>query len=194
MGNQYSSAINPVESRWTHNWGNTPNESIVYNGKLKFLSRSVAVLGLIAFRSTKSYCSSDWDYFVPLSTRAANLQEPGKKGLVCGYLDYDETLTDALRREFHEEIGLDLYGKPILGSIDHPYFIQSDPRQDALQNVTMRYRAVFQTPVLPDLRTSLEALDPQWYPLSEAVQMDDLAFNHQTLLQDFQGWIEERST
>ena len=54
----------------------------------------------------------------------------------CGYLDYDETLRGALKREIHEELGIDIED-PSIKITEHSK--NDRPSADPRQNVTFRY-------------------------------------------------------
>jgi 8-oxo-dGTP pyrophosphatase MutT (NUDIX family) len=155
-------------------FSNRPSEVV-------FLSRSVAVMVVPVYLLFN-------DLFVPLGRRSAAVSDEGKWCLPCGYLDWDETGRDAAIREAWEEIGIDLTG--CLGT--QPWFVQSDPAQDARQNVTLRFGAIIEcpnnehgTPTLPTLKTSSEVESVKWRLVEPSIISDDLAFNHGNIILDF---------
>jgi 8-oxo-dGTP diphosphatase len=157
-------------------FNNRPNQQI-------WVSRSIAVLCVPIF-----YVKGIQQYYVPLGKRAPHLQEPNKWGLPVGYLDWNETVPECLIREVYEELGLYLpdCGEPIAGSIEHPYFVSSDPQGDARQNVTLRFFAAFAVQDyidLPLLSKSPETIDVKWSMPEEAIGRD-LAFNHSEILSE----------
>ena len=99
-------------------------------GKTYWHSRSLAVTGVIV--------SKDFDnneIYVLLERRGSGCPDNiGKLCCVCGYLNWDETRLDALKRETYEETGLDIDDCEIyeLETID-------DPTRDPRQNVVTRY-------------------------------------------------------
>lgn len=149
---------------------NRPNQCI-------WISRSVAVLAITFFHH-------NGQVFVPLGKRSMTCPtEAGKYGLVAGYLDWDETASEAVIREVWEELGIDLtaLGTPQRGSLEQPYYVFSDPNQDAAQNVTLRFFCRFEVRELPELKASGEVDDAQWFLVQNALHMN-LAFNHAEIL------------
>ena len=83
---------------------NRHNTCIKQDGKEYWISRSVAVIGTIFMKNTK-----DNELYVLLSKRGEGTPDcKGYWNLACGYMDFDENGTDAVRREVWEETGLDL--------------------------------------------------------------------------------------
>lgn len=161
----------------------TPNRCVIVNNQELWISRSITVLAILVF-----VC--DGSAYVPLNKRGPDLPaEVGKWCLAGGYLDYDETLGEAVMREVWEELGLDLHALKthhrLVGSLDQPSRVFSEPRRS--QNVGMHYPLmVFLQPgtPLPDLMPQVsqgEVTDVGWFPLEEALQME-LAFRHQDSL------------
>jgi len=157
-------------------FNNRPNQCV-------WISRSVAVLAIPLFQQNNKL-------WVPLGKRSESCPtEPGKFGLPAGYLDWDETASEAMIREVWEEIGLDLtkLGKPYEGNLEQPYYVFSDPRGDAAQNVTLRFAFLFNVDELPKLTAAVsEVSEADWFLVLEATNMD-LAFNHVEILKDFVG-------
>lgn len=85
---------------------NRENEKVTLpDGRVIFLSRSVAVVGCFVFMDSKEY-----RYYVPLVKRGKGV--PDFKGywcLPCGYLDWDESGTEGIVRELYEETGMNIY-------------------------------------------------------------------------------------
>jgi NADH pyrophosphatase NudC (nudix superfamily) len=81
---------------------NIQNESVESaDGKKLWKSRSVAV------------CVALWtsdQKFIVTKRSAAMEKDPGKKCLVCGFLDNNESIHQALIREVYEELGLNVNG------------------------------------------------------------------------------------
>jgi len=79
---------------------NRKNESISIDGQTIWISRSVACVGVVMTK-----WNGEWYIlFSKRGTGAADHQ--GYWNLPCGYLDYDETLTECVIREIYEESGL----------------------------------------------------------------------------------------
>ena len=98
-------------------------------GKKYWISRAIAVCGIVIVRDGN-------EHYVLVNKRGEGA--PNYKGcwnLVCGYLDWDETLKDAITREVLEETKV---------CIPTHFWdmsdISDDPNKDGLQNVTIRFK------------------------------------------------------
>lgn len=162
----------------------TPNSCIQVDGKEIWISRSVTVLPVLFFVSKGIR-------YVPLGQRGEDLPDGvGQWGLPGGYLDYDETATQAVHREVWEELGLDI---PQLiedfrfeGNLDHPYEVYSTPLRR--QNVTLKYALMFhldeaELPKLDPQVSKGEVVEAKWFDAEKAIAMD-LAFNHHEVMAD----------
>ena len=162
----------------------TPNRCIQHDGEEIWISRSVTVLPVL-------FCVSKGTQYVPLGLRGEDLPEAvGLWGLPGGYLDYDETTTQAVYREVWEELGLDI---PKLresfrfeGNLDHPYEVYSQPLRR--QNVTLKYALMFhlEDADLPQLNPQVskgEVVEAKWVEVKTALNMT-LAFNHHEVIQE----------
>lgn len=162
----------------------TPNRCIYHEEKEIWISRSVTVLPVLLFVSKGIR-------YVPLGLRGEDLPDAvGLWGLPGGYLDYDETTTQAVYREVWEELGLDI---PQLledfrfeGDLDHPYEVYSAPLRR--QNVTLKYALMFHLEAadLPALNPQVsqgEVVEAKWVEVAEALKMT-LAFNHHDVIQE----------
>ena len=173
---------------------NRKNQPIeVPNGETIWNSRSCAVVAQVC-----GLILPERRWYILLGKRGSGTPDfQGFWGLPCGYLDWDETLCEAVIREVWEECGLHL---PKLSS--HPDFVHStssitrdgeftdtpwavtDRVDNVKQNISMHYFIpfVWQSKELPSL--SADNSDPNevdalaWVPIVEAMEMD-LAFNHQ---------------
>lgn len=106
------------------------------DGKKYWISRSVAIHGIILLRDSKTN-----NLYVLLERRGPSCpDEVGKLANVCGYLDWRETLVGALKREIYEETGLyidDLRTSKIeFSGIDDSI----DGENSVKQNITIRYK------------------------------------------------------
>ncbi|MEM6450570.1 MAG: NUDIX domain-containing protein [Cyanobacteria bacterium P01_D01_bin.105] len=162
----------------------TPNRCIQVDGQEIWISRSVTVLPVLFFNQAG-------DLYVPLGQRGEELPEGvGLWGLPGGYLDYDETATEAVYREVWEELGLDI---PQLlnqfhfeGNLEHPYEVHSMPLRR--QNVTLKYALMFHLgdADLPELNPQVskgEVVEAKWVAVKDAVNRQ-LAFNHHQVIAD----------
>ena len=96
------------------------------DGKKYWISRSCAVVVIVVV---------DGKYLLVTKRGPGCPDEIGKWSFICGYLDWDESLEDAVARELYEEIGLRLpvqYKPSLLRVI-------SKPESDKRQNVCFRY-------------------------------------------------------
>lgn len=167
----------------------TENECITTtDGRSFYISRSLAVSTVLILRVKKI------DYL--LLIRRSN-SAPDFKGYwanVTGYLDYDETLADAVRREIYEEAGLDVNdliskGTTLYGSFDIPHYTESNVF-DGRQNVSVRYVIHLELDELPIIYyNEKECLDGQFFPLKENYQLIaneefKLAFNHKDIIME----------
>lgn len=167
-------------------FNNTPNSPVIVEGQEVWISRSVTVLPVIIFRiGDRAY--------VPLGLRGKGLpDEVGKWGLPGGYLDYDETAGDAVRRECWEELGLNIsqlhQHYQYEGTLEQPYSVFSEPIRR--QNVTLRFWLIFRAEQdidLPPLNPQVgkeEVEEARWVELNEALSMD-LAFGHHLIIKEF---------
>lgn len=118
---------------------NKPNEHIQVGywgekGRLKldyWVSRSIAVVGVV-FAKIKG------KEFVLVGQRSKHMMdEPNKHGVPCGYLDWNETIHEALVREIYEETSLYLpdYQEFIVNDNTVPIRIKDHPSLNR-QNVS----------------------------------------------------------
>lgn len=132
----------------TPKFNNIPNDSIriKYNrnagGNMSldaWLSRSVAVVGVV-FASSKANGMQ-----VLVTKRSMSmLDEKGKHGVPCGYLDYNETCYDAMLREVYEETSLYIpqYHNQLMFNNNQKPFTIHDRPTDNRQNVSLLYITV----------------------------------------------------
>jgi len=174
-------------------FNNVENKSyqvIDENGKPKTIwaSRSIAVFGFIV-------CIVDNHAYILLIKRSNKCpDEVGKYACVTGYLDWNETLLEALIRECYEECGLDLdylinKSEMTYSELDQPYLIESSP-QNNLQNVTARFVLIFDVDKLPKLNKSDEVDEIGWFDISESellngnLNKETFAWNHANIISD----------
>lgn len=153
------------------------NFSIMFNGREFWISRSVAV---VAFVYNK-------DNAVLAVQRGIGTPDPefvGKWCLPCGYLDYDETLDEAVVREIHEETGV-LLTKDNSDTVDIE--INSNPKSDKRQNVTVRYKMWYNgdDKLSTEFSEKDEVSDVKWIPTSE-IDNYEWAFNHKDLIKRYE--------
>ena len=174
-----------MEFKNRHNW------FIERDDKVYWISRSVTVLPVVLFvLSGKEEPEKGDRIFVPLGKRGEDLpDEVDKWGLPGGYLDWDETATEAVIRETYEELGLNLLEirdrcQKFQGDFEQPYFVYSLPHRK--QNVTLLFALMFWVDSLPELKpqvSSGEVQEAKWFELDTAVQTN-LAFGHDKIIRD----------
>jgi len=105
-------------------------------GRIVFDSRSVAITAIVVAFDERSRV-----HHALVGRRGPAVDFSGLWCLVCGYLDWDESLPNAVRREVFEEAGVDLHALEAAGAArvpEQPLFVQSDPASHR-QNVTARF-------------------------------------------------------
>jgi len=157
------------------------------DGKILWESRSVAIVATIIVKL-------DEQYFVLVSKRGReSLDEKGKWNLTCGYLDWDETLNQAVERELWEETGLDLdILKPnlIIDELSSPWRVHSDPIANR-QNVSCHFGCVAEVDRLPELSLDNNEVEGEvesviWLPLDDIDKINkEWAFNHDKIIKMF---------
>lgn len=176
------------------NFKNRRNEPIQReDGSVIWHSRSVAVVAEICL-----YQPQQNQWYILIGQRGSGTPDfQGYWGLPCGYLDWNETLCEAVVREVWEECGLFLpelsqqngfiYSASSLlqnqqAFNDTPWAV-TDHLGDNKQNISLHFAAMFGwgNTHLPEL-SNINA-DPDevsglaWQPITQAMQMQ-LAFNH----------------
>ena len=149
---------------------------------LGWFSRSVAVVSFI-------FCKNkEGKWYVLASQRGKGTPDPefvGCWNCECGYLDWNETLAQAARRECEEETGV---------NIDEDNFqfikINDDPDSDKRQNITVHYLVVFDDKTTDEFTFSHkdnEKDEVDGIKFIEVDKIDDYkwAFNHGNLAKSY---------
>lgn len=166
-------------------FNNRLNKCINQDGKEYWISRSVAVIGTIFLRSTE-----DSELYVLLSKRGEGTPDfQGYWCLPCGYLDWDESGTDAVFREVWEETGLDL-DKIIdecyinANRLFNPFNIDTNPKSNR-QNVSLAYGLSFDADKFPTFDLSNmepnEVADVKWVRFKD-IDKYQIAFGHEKII------------
>lgn len=131
--------------------------------------------------------------------RSENMEaEPNKYGVPCGYLDWGETLYDAIIREVYEETSLYLpnYEKYLeFDNNKQPFFIDSKPNSfyNERQNVGHQFiftldfseRSINEFPSHIEKFTSTETSLVKWLPWYDFIVNDfEWSFNHDQKIKD----------
>ncbi|MFO0549604.1 MAG: NUDIX hydrolase [Polyangiaceae bacterium] len=177
-----------------HRFKNRPNTPYeVAPGKTVFDSRSVALLAMVLGFELKS-----GRFHVLAGRRGRAVDLPGHWCMVCGYLDWDESLEDAARREVFEEAGLDLAALEAAGLArvpSHPTTVRGLPGSHR-QNVTAEFPIEIVADELPVPSTAHaepdEVDEVAWIELTEEnLASRTWAFHHDELLGRILAWLTE---
>ncbi len=105
-----------------------------------------------------------------LVKRAPALLEGGKWSLPAGFLDRDESASQAALRELREETGWE-------GKVESLFFINTNPNRphEDRQNVAL-YFLITATNKVGD--GDWESTDVSWVPIADLPPLDSLAFDH----------------
>ena len=158
----------------------TPNFQIeAIDGKKYWISRSIAVVAIPLF-----YC--DEKVHVPLGKRSPTMNlYPNYWGIPCGFLDWDETASEAVEREVYEELGIKL-SDYCFGVNPEPNAVISTPNPAENQTVSMRFIIKCHVSSLPKLKPDKsETTEATWLQVSasdNSWKNTHLAFNHTEII------------
>ena len=117
------------------------------------------------------------------SAHGKKLIEHGKWGLIGGYFDRDETITQALQREAMEEAGCEIDNLVLFRINDNP----NRPKEDR-QNVDFLFIAdlVKQTPKVDE-----EVKELAWFPLDALPAPEEIAFDFGESIQSYKSYLKK---
>jgi 8-oxo-dGTP pyrophosphatase MutT (NUDIX family) len=151
------------------------NFSITKNGKEYWVARNVAVSCFV-------FTSIDGVWHVLANKRGDGTPDyQGYWNAPCGYLDYDETTSEAAMREVYEETGVKLNKVTFFGFSDSPC--------NNHQNITFRYYSIISDPQLVNISVNNrggeidEVKDIKWIPITKIFNYG-WAFNHDEIIID----------
>lgn len=177
-------------------FNNTVNKSYEVNNKTIWASRSIAINCVIVAKDVNMK-----EPYVLISQRGTGAADfNGLWNVVAGYLDYDETTTEACIRETFEETNINLLSilstnkdknnLVVVNKIDEEWGTNSDVTNNK-QNVSFRYGIYFKmTNFMNKIKLSdknsepNEVADIKWIPLSKIPEYN-FAFNHDKLIYEF---------
>jgi len=90
--------------------------------------------------------------------------------LIAGQVHDDETLTDALRREVHEETGLSVSGCELFGTFSDPTRIVAYPDGNVFRVASFVYTVAVES--YAGLRASFESEELHFFPRAEILSLD----------------------
>ncbi len=180
---------------------NKPNPCVTIDSKPHFVARDCAVVAEVFL-----YSASSKSWYVLLGKRGSNVPDfQGFWGFPCGYLDWDETLYQAVLREIWEETGLILADLSISEHVTKsqnlpskhtinpmPWKISDAPYKNKKQNISHHFSFFmqWQSDVLPSLTIEHaevnEAEAAEWITLDKAKELK-MAFNHTSCLNEILG-------
>ena len=167
-------------------FNNVLNKCLVVDNQEYWISRSVAVVGILIFRNT----DTNIDY-VLIEKRSEKMDKPNQWCVPCGYIDWDENGWECLTREVFEETSLYLpdYEKNIIFDNDkQPFFTNTNPSENR-QNIALRYGIVleFKSANFPchiiDHKND-EVSDIHFVQLNN-IHKYDMAFEHDKIIKIF---------
>ena len=153
-------------------------------GKEEWISRAIAVVVFYVAQD------KDGEQYILVTQRGKGTPDPeyvGKYCVPCGYLDYDETIQEAVIRELYEETGVRVVSTDEIEWIN----FNDDPKSDKRQNVTFRFRILSN---IPKEETELsfttehsekDEVDSIRFIRISDVDMYDWAFNHSELIKKY---------
>jgi len=170
-------------------FSNVENTPYNIDGKVIWHSRSVAIN--VTTLVIKRGGVLTYALVSKRGPKAADFQ--GLMNNVAGYLDWNESGTQAVFRETWEETGLDLEyllnHSEILGyNLDQPWHVKTTPDENQ-QNISLRYGILLTVDELPELCLDYneipgEVEDPMWLPVKE-IDNYKWAFNHDIVIKEY---------
>lgn len=120
-----------------------------------------------------------------LIKRTGKILEGGKWGLIGGFVERDETLRDAIKREVQEESGYKIKNIKLLTVIDSP----NRPKEDR-QNIAF----VFICEAFEKQGDSdWEVDDQKWFNLSNLPPKEEFAFDHHENIELYLSHIKNKT-
>ena len=153
-------------------FNNRPNRFVTSDSDSGWISRSCVVVALI-HHDNKILCVK----------RGDDMTQSGKWCMPCGYLDWNETIEQAVHREVYEESGI--YLPDIEHELHGPVHINSHPIGKK-QNITFHYHIELDS--LVDFNISVvdpgEVTDIAWVEKDHITEYD-FAFNHNNIINEY---------
>lgn len=153
-------------------------------GRILYESRSVAVTAVVL-----AWDAEGRGFRALVGERGPAVDKAGSWCLPCGYLDWDESLVDAVHREVFEETGLDLPALEASGDAvvtSEPVYVEGGPEAHR-QNVTARFVIELSRLVEPTIANAEpgEVVRLEWLEVTEAaIASRAWAFHHDDILRE----------
>lgn len=158
--------------------GKIHNFPVNVDGKEYWISRSNAVVGIV-------FKWENGQYHILANKRGKGCPDyVGKWNITCGYVDYDETIFDAVSREIFEETGL------LVPKKDWKLWVVNSDPSDEKQTISFRFYTIYWNGygnLTSENSEPNEVDEIKWIPFSE-VENYEWAFNQLQVIKDF---IEE---
>ena len=119
-----------------------------------------------------------------LVKRADNLLNGGKFAIPGGFVDRDETISDAGAREMLEETGYDVESLSLFRIIDNP----NRPQEDR-QNIAFVYIAKVKG---GEKTLNNEVSEISWFNVNQLPSKDQFAFDHYETIQLYLKYLNEK--
>lgn len=110
--------------------------------------------------------------------------ESGKWAIVGGFLDRDETIIEGIKREIHEETGLEVEKIKLLHINDN----LKRPNDNDRQNVSVIFTA---EPLTNKIVTTEEAPELRWFDLENLPPKEKFAFDHLDEIDLYKKFLKE---
>ncbi len=117
------------------------------------------------------------DYKILLIKRK-NPPYKGQWALPGGFVEYGESVEEAIKREVMEESNVKIEITGLIG-------VYSKPGRDPRGHV---FSVCFRAKGQGEEKSGSDAVDARLFNLDEALK-EDLAFDHEKILRDYMGWI-----
>jgi len=177
-------------------FSNKENERVeLADGRTIWLSRSPAVvMSLLAIEAVGTELVDVRALFGKRGPTCPD--EVGKWSLPCGYMDWDESGTDAAKRETWEETGVVIDNiDPLVECMEQPWFVRHDPNSNK-QNISLHFGMAFKVESpdqLPETSTKNceegEVDELKWISILDTEDAErSYAFNHFRTVSNF--WKE----
>lgn len=111
--------------------------------------------------------------------------ESGKWSLIGGFVDRDETLLEAAKREVMEETGWTIDNLRLFNIVDNP----ERPNDNGRQNVSM----IFIADAVSQIKiTTEEVTDLKWFGLNNLPTKKEIAFDHSDALELYKNYLKKK--